>query len=501
MPATEKTQSLMMSKSASQFQRFKKLIGQSFLFTVTSLSAIAVLFIFYFIAKDAIPFFFDPVPRNTISEKAANDAVAMTKDLSIFGMPPEKAGKWTLDIRATQAIAGDVVWENALTGKSGTVQLPDERLAERFVPVTIKLKPGENEITISGTDTEGNPVQDSIVVSRKSFWDGWPFIEFKSKYLKEFFTGISWYPAADPGKFGALPIFYGSLLVTIGAILVAVPLGIAAAVCLSDILPFTMRQIVKPVIEILAAIPSVAYGFFALVVFAPMLQRNGGSLLSVGFWIVCLPVLALATIVIGDLAADKCGDKTRALVRVGVWTLLGLGSLWFLVVTGNKLGGLTITSGTNAFNVSIILGIMALPTVVSVSEDALQAVGRELREGSYALGATRAETLMKTIIPAALSGICAAVILGIMRAVGETMVVWMASGNAAQIPEPFYNFMAPVRTLTATIAGEMGEADQVTGSHRYHVLFAMAFCLLTFSFLMNLASEWVVRRSRKKLGK
>jgi phosphate transport system permease protein len=214
-----------------------------------------------------------------------------------------------------------------------------------------------------------------------------------------------------------------------------VPLGVLAAVCLSDVLPFTLRQAVKPVIEILAAIPSVAYGFFALVVFAPFLQSLGAA------------------------------------------------------------------SGTNALNVSIILGIMALPTVVSVSEDALQAVGRELREGSYALGATRAETILRVVIPAAGSGILAAVILGVMRAIGETMVVWMASGNAAQIPEPWFNLLEPVRTLTATIAGDMGEADHVTGSARYHVLFAMALSLLAISFAGNLASEWISRRSLKKLGK
>ena len=142
---------------------------------------------------------------------------------------------------------------------------------------------------------------------------------------------------------------------------------------------------------------------------------------------------------------------------------------------------------------------MALPTVVSVSEDALQAAGRDLREGAYALGATRAEVISRVVIPAASSGVLAAVILGVMRAVGETMVVWMASGNAAQIPEPLYNYLEPVRTLTATIAGDMGEADQTTGSARYHVLFAMAFCLLIISFAMNLASEWIVQRSRKKL--
>ena len=171
-----------------------------------------------------------------------------------------------------------------------------------------------------------------------------------------------------------------------------------------------------------------------------------------------------------------------------------------LLALSARLTALRIASGTNALNVSIILGIMALPTIVSVSEDALQAVGRELREGSYALGATRAETLFKVVIPAAGSGILAAVILGVMRAIGETMVVWMASGNAAQIPSPWFNLLQPVRTLTATIAGDMGEADQVTGSGRYHVLFAMALCLLLFSFVGNLASEWILRRQRRKLG-
>jgi phosphate transport system permease protein len=180
--------------------------------------------------------------------------------------------------------------------------------------------------------------------------------------------------------------------------------------------------------------------------------------------------------------------------------LLGAGALAALALAGRSLTGLHIASGTNALNVSIILGIMALPTVVSVSEDALQAVGRELREGSYALGATRAETIVRTVLPAAGSGILAAVILGVMRAIGETMVVWMASGNATQIPRPWHNFLEPVRTLTATIAGDMGEADHVTGSARYHVLFVMALCLLIFSFVCNLSSEWIVRRARRKVG-
>jgi phosphate transport system permease protein len=269
--------------------------------------------------------------------------------------------------------------------------------------------------------------------------DAWPF--FSDKGVSEFFFSTAWYPAHQPPQFGAAAIFAGSLLVTGAAVVLAVPPGVFAALCMSDILPFNVRQVLKPVIEMLAAIPSVVYGFFALTVLAPLMQDSG-----------------------------------RWLPK-----------------------GLAIASGVNALNAALILGVMALPTIVSVSEDALQAAGRELREGSYALGATRAETLVKVVLPAAISGVFSAVLLGIMRALGETMVVWMASGNAAQIPKPWYNLLQPVRTLTATIAGDMGEADQMTGSAHYHVLFAMGLCLLIISFICNLLGEWIVARQRKRL--
>ncbi len=328
--------------------------------------------------------------------------------------------------------------------------------------------------------------------------DALPF--FRLEGLRGFFTSTEWYPSGSPPVFGALALFFGSGLVTAGAVFVAVPLGVAAAVCMSDILPFGVRQIVKPVVEVLAAIPSVAFGFFALVVFAPMLQEHGGALLALGAWLIGAPLGFLAIVVLSDLLADRLPDGARWAGRAGFIVLLGgLAVLGMLRLTG-ALADVTIYSGRNALNVSIILGIMALPTVVSVSEDALSAVGRELREGSYALGATRAETMLKVVIPAARSGILAAVLLGVMRAIGETMVVWMASGNAAQIPKPWYNILEPVRTVTATIAGDMGEADHVTGSARYHVLFALALCLLTFSFLCNVVSEWASRRSRARSG-
>lgn len=381
MIATEKGkhQSLKMSASAKRWQHIGNLLGQSFLFLVTSLSLLAVFFIFFFIAKDAIPF-------------------------------------------------------------------------------------------------------------------------MESGHLKEFFTSTKWYPSADPHpEYGALSIFYGTGIVTLGAVLVAVPLGVCAAVCLSDVLPFRVRQIVKPIIEVLAAIPSVAFGFFALVVLAPILQNQGGPVLSVIFWAVVGPVFFLGVYVLADLVSDRFEKKKHALVRLISTFVFGGGALALLILVGRKIYGLEVHSGTNALNVSFILGMMALPTIVSVAEDALQASGRELREGSYALGATRAETIIKTIIPASISGIIAAIILGVMRAIGETMVVWMASGNTARIPTPWWNFLAPVRTLTASIAGDMGEAAR--GTNRYHVLFCMALSLLVVSFLMNLASQWVVNHQRKKVGK
>jgi phosphate transport system permease protein len=328
--------------------------------------------------------------------------------------------------------------------------------------------------------------------------DAIPFFQLRG--FAEFFTGTEWYPSreGDP-SFGALPIFVGTGLVTGGAILVAVPLGIAAAVCLSDIVPFGIRQFVKPIVEVLAAIPSVAYGFFALVVFAPLMQDHGGSILSIAWWCIATPPLAVGAFIACDLLSVRLfPDAHRAIGRTVLAIVLGAGALAVLVLVGSTFTAVEVSSGTNALTVAIVLGFMALPTVVSVSEDALQAVGRELREGAYALGSTRAETLMRVVIPAASSGLCAAIILGIMRAIGETMVVWMASGNASQIPHPWFNLLEPVRTLTATIAGDMGEADHVTGSARYHVLFAMALALLAIAFICNLVSERIIARSVAK---
>jgi phosphate transport system permease protein len=262
--------------------------------------------------------------------------------------------------------------------------------------------------------------------------DALPF--FLKFDMVQFFTKAAWFPEADNPKFGALALFVGSIYVTVVALIVAVPIGILAAVFLSDIVSFNVRDFVKPVIEILAAIPSVAYGFFAVLVLAPWMQ--------------------------------------------------------------NKFG---FTTGTNALNASLVLSVMALPTIISVAEDSISAIGREMREASYGLGATRFETIFRVVIPAAHSGIIAAIILGMMRAIGETMVVWMASGNASQIPSPWWDLSQSVRTMTATIAGDMTETPKDTP--HYWSLFAIGVCLLVLTFFMNIVSEYFLSSAKKKLGK
>lgn len=252
--------------------------------------------------------------------------------------------------------------------------------------------------------------------------------------LKEILIGAEWYPEAESPKFGALALIVGSLYVTFAALVFSVPIGILAAVFLSDIISFKVRDFVKPAIEILAAIPSVAYGFFAVLILAPWMQKEFG-----------------------------------------------------------------FSTGTNALNASLILAVMALPTIISIAEDSISAVGRELREASYSCGATRMETVFRVVIPAAHSGIIAAIILGMMRAIGETMVVWMASGNANQIPHPWWDLSQSIRTMTATIAGEMGET--VKNSAHYRALFAVGVVLLVLTFFLNVISEYFLTRAKRTLGK
>lgn len=253
---------------------------------------------------------------------------------------------------------------------------------------------------------------------------------FKTVSPSAFLLGQSWYPTAEPPEFGILPLIVASLWVTAGALVICVPLGVGSALYLHELAGNKQRAILKPVIEILASVPSIVYGFFGMVVLAPFLQE-----------------------------------------------------------------ALDLPIGLTAFTTSLILGVMATPTVASIAEDALSYVPRSFREASFAVGADRWQTLTKVIIPAAGSGISTAVILGMSRAIGETMTVLMVAGGSAIIPESIFD---PVRPMTAAIAAEMGEAP--VGSEHYHALFAIALILFLITFAFNVAAEIISRRYRLKLG-
>jgi phosphate transport system permease protein len=240
---------------------------------------------------------------------------------------------------------------------------------------------------------------------------------------------LRWYPIED--FYGLLPLVSGSLVVTIGATLFAVPLGIGTAVFISEIAPRWLREILKPFIEVLGGLPSVVLGFLGIVLFAPFLYN----------------ALNLAT-------------------------------------------GLTALTG------SILLGGIAIPTIVSVAEDALDAVPRSYRDASIALGATRWQTIWRVTLPAARSGVLMAIMLGIGRAIGETMTVMMVTGNAPIIPKNLTALVSPVRTMTATIAAEMGEV--ANGSVHYHVLFLIGITLFLISLAINLSASAVVFRQQKR---
>ena len=220
------------------------------------------------------------------------------------------------------------------------------------------------------------------------FREGLPI--FGKVSVKDFLLGMEWYPTYDPPSFGIFPLIIGSLIVTILATIIAVPLGVMAAIYISEIAPQAIKEILKSVIELLAGLPSVVLGFFGMVVVAPWLQDT-----------------------------------------------------------------FDLPTGLNIINASMILAIMAIPTISSISEDALYAVPREFKEASYALGATKFETITQVIIPSALSGISTAVMLGMARVIGETMVVLMVAGGAAAIPGSIFD---SVRPMPASIAAEMGEA-------------------------------------------
>lgn len=242
-----------------------------------------------------------------------------------------------------------------------------------------------------------------------------------------FLFGKFWYPTADPPDFGIFPLIIASLAVTALASVISIPLGVMTAFYLAEVTSSRIREWVKPIVELLAALPSVVIGFFGMVVVAPFLQEL-----------------------------------------------------------------LDIPTGLNLFNAGLMLAFMSIPTICSLSEDAIFSVPKELKEASLALGATHWETIRRVIFPAAISGISTAVILGMSRAIGETMVVLMVAGGAGMIPTSIFD---PVRPMPASIAAEMAEAP-FRGDH-YYALFATGIVLFLFTLLFNLFADHFAHKYRQ----
>lgn len=251
--------------------------------------------------------------------------------------------------------------------------------------------------------------------------------------IGDFLFGRRWRPSED--AYGALPLIAGSLLVTLGAMVFAVPVGVVCAIYISELAPGKARNALKPVVELFSAIPSVVYGFVGMMVFIPVLK---------------------------DLFPDQQLFSNSWLAA------------------------------------SLVLGIMAMPTVISVSEDAIHAVPRSYREASQAMGATKWETIVKVVVPAAVSGIGAAIILGIGRAIGETMAVLMLTGNSPIIPDPLWNVFSLISTLTGTIALQLPES--VSGSMQQSALFELGVILMAMVLVINICSRYVIRRTMAKAG-
>lgn len=257
------------------------------------------------------------------------------------------------------------------------------------------------------------------------FREGIPIFEQVS--IKDFLFGKYWYPTYEPPEFGIFALIVASIVVTMLASIIAVPLGLLSAIYISEIASVRMKELLKPIIELLASLPSVVIGFFGMVIVAPFLQE----------------VFDMPT-------------------------------------------------GLNVLNASVMLALMAVPTISSISEDAIHAVRRELREASLALGATQWETISRVVMPASLSGICTAIILGMSRAIGETMVVLMVAGGAAAIPESIFDACRP---MPASIAAEMAEAP-FRGDH-YHALFATGIVLFLVTLGFNLIADYISHKYRQ----
>ncbi len=397
-----------------KFKQFTEKLIEGLLLISGSLTSITVLLIVIFLFKEGLGLF-------TTSPMENKNVIVVNKLNPVEHLTAGQIKK-IFDQEITN-------WKD-LGGKNDTILLftindlsnyfSEEEIGENFEYLPEKL----------------NSIVDSIPNLLAVYTDKYLVKDLKGKIVKvdknnipDFILGREWFPTAEPAvQLGVLPLILGTLLVSVFAILFALPIGIATSIYMAEVANERVRKILKPIIELLAGIPSVVYGFFGLIVIVPLIHDTFN-----------LPV------------------------------------------------------GETALAGSIVLAIMALPTIITVSQDAIRNTPRSMKEASLALGANRWQTIHRVVLPYSMSGITAAAILGIGRAIGETMAVLMVTGNAAVMP---HSLLQPVRTIPATIAAELGEAPQ--GGVHYQALFALGCILFILTLLINIWVEYVSSKQKFK---
>lgn len=378
-----------------------------------AITTIIIILITIFLFKEGIGLFNNPVVEKgyAVAINRANNVNTLTS-IEIKDIFDENITNWSV-VGGKEAPITTFRFDELLNYYS------EEELGEDFALLGTKITDiiNANENIIAFLPKKYIPEDKNIyALPTENF--GWT----------DFFAGTEWIPTSTPTpQYGFMPLFLGTLLISIISILIALPLALGVAIYLSELASKRMRAFLKPVIELLAGIPSVVYGFFGLVVLVPLMQK-----------LFNIPV------------------------------------------------------GETAFTGSIVLAIMALPTIITIAEDSMRNTPRAMREASLALGASQWQTIYRVIIPYAKSGISAAVVLGIGRAIGETMAVLMVTGNAAVIPGSLFE---PIRTIPATIAAELGEAP--SGGMHYQALFLLGCILFAITMIISLTAEVISRQKHK----
>ncbi len=395
-------------------KRYLELIIEKVMLLSAGITSLAIILIVVFLLKEGFGFFKSP-------EVEAGMSVVMNGSNPVSKLTPDQLNA---------VFDGKVTNWNELGGDDLAIELfnlndvsnfaTDEELGEDMAnlgPVLTKIVSEHKGIITYYPSTYYSPSK------------GVKLLDTHSINLRDFFLGKKWYPTSQPAPlFGVLPLLTGTLWVAFFAILFALPFGLAVAIYLAELADPRVRSVLKPIVELLAGIPSVVYGFFGLIVIVPFIR-----------------------------------------------------DLFGLAVGETALAG------------SIVLGIMALPTIITVAEDAIRNVPMSIKENSLALGASHWQTIWRVVLPYSYSGIVTGAVLGIGRAIGETMAVLMVTGNSAVIP---HSLLQPVRTIPATIAAELGEASH--GGTHYQALFLLGAILFFITLIISVSVEFISAKSHKQ---